>query len=95
MILLDTDIMIDILRDYPPAVQWMQSLGDENIALPGFVVMELIQGCETKRELTSLRKKLLPFNLPVCKLYSLIKKDRCKCLPFRRLHSAIQNGMGK
>lgn len=48
MILPDTDIMVDILRDYPPAVQWMQSLGDEAIALPGFVVMELIQGCQTK-----------------------------------------------
>lgn len=63
MILLDTDIMIDILRGYPPAVQWMQSLGDEDIALPRFVVMELIQGCETKRELTSLRKKLLPLKI--------------------------------
>lgn len=63
MILLDTDIMIDILRDYPPAVQWMQSLSDEAIALPGFVVMELIQGCETKRELANLRRKLLPFKI--------------------------------
>ena len=63
MILLDTDIMIDILRDYLPAVQWMQSLGDEAVALPGFVVMELIQGCETKRELTNLRKKLAQFQV--------------------------------
>jgi predicted nucleic acid-binding protein len=63
LILLDTDIMIDVLRNYPPAVHWMQSLSDEVIALPGFVVMELIQGCETKRELTKLRKKLLPFNI--------------------------------
>lgn len=55
--------MIDILRDYPPAVQWMQSLRDEAIALPGFVVMELIQGCEAKRDLTNLRKKLLPFKI--------------------------------
>ncbi len=63
MILLDTDIMVDILRDYPPAVQWMQSLGDEAIALPGFVVMELIQGCQTKMELTNIRKRLTPFQV--------------------------------
>jgi len=63
MILLDTDIMIDILRDYPPAVHWIQSIGDEAVALPGFVVMELIQGCQTKRELTSLRKRLSPFHV--------------------------------
>ena len=63
MILLDTDIMVDILRDYTPAVQWMQSLGDEAIALPGFVVMELIQGCQTKIELTNIRKRLAPFQV--------------------------------
>ncbi len=63
MILLDTDIMVDILRDYPPAVQWMQSLGDEAIALPGFVVMELIQGCQTKIELTNIRKRLAQFQV--------------------------------
>ncbi len=63
MILLDTDIMVDILRDYPPAVQWMQSLGDEAIALPGFVVMELIQGCQTKIELTNIRKRLTSFQI--------------------------------
>jgi len=50
MILLDTDIMIDLLRNYPPAVVWLRSLGDEEIALPGFVVMELIQGCRNKAE---------------------------------------------
>lgn len=63
MILLDTDIMVDILRDYPPAVQWMQSLGDEAIALPGFVVMELTQECQTKIELTNIRKRLAPFQV--------------------------------
>lgn len=63
MILIDTDIMIDILRGYPPAVQWLQSLGDEAIALPGFVVMELIQGCQTKIELTNIRKRLAPFQV--------------------------------
>lgn len=50
MILLDTDVMIDLLREYPPAVNWLNSIGGEEIILPGFVVMELIQGCENKRE---------------------------------------------
>lgn len=63
MILLDTDIMIDILRNYLHAVNWLQSIGDEVIALPGFVVMELIQGCQSKRELTNLRKRLAPFQV--------------------------------
>lgn len=55
MILLDTDIVIDLLRNYPPALAWLVSLDDEEIVLPGFVVMELIQGCRTKTEQEKVR----------------------------------------
>jgi len=55
MILFDTDIMIDLLRHYPPAVEWLDSLGSEEIILPGFVAMELIQGCRDKTELNELK----------------------------------------
>ncbi len=58
MILLDTDVMIDILRKYPPAVAWLQSRGDEDIFLLGFVVMELIQGCRNKEEQEKVEKEL-------------------------------------
>ncbi|NJO82269.1 MAG: type II toxin-antitoxin system VapC family toxin [Blastochloris sp.] len=50
MILLDTDIMIDVLRKYPPALAWLTSLGSTELMLPGIVVMELIQGCRNKAE---------------------------------------------
>ena len=51
MILLDSDVMIDLLRQYPPATQWFDALDeDEEVALPGYVVLELIQGCRNKRE---------------------------------------------
>jgi predicted nucleic acid-binding protein len=58
MVLLGTDVMIDILRGYPPALAWLRSLDDEVIALPGFVLMELIQGCKTKNEQQSLATEL-------------------------------------
>jgi predicted nucleic acid-binding protein len=58
MILLDTDVMIDLLRRYPPAVAWLESLGDEEIRLPGFVVMELLQGCRNKAEQEKLEETL-------------------------------------
>jgi len=61
MILIDTDVMIDILRDFPPARAWLQSLADREVALPGFVVMELLQGCRNKGELNRLKKFLDPF----------------------------------
>lgn len=50
MILVDTDVMVDLLREYLPAVAWLNSLGEEEIILPGFVVMELVQGCRNKAE---------------------------------------------
>jgi tRNA(fMet)-specific endonuclease VapC len=58
MVLLDTDVMIDILRGYPPALAWLRSLDDDVIALPGFVLMELIQGCQSKKEQQALSAEL-------------------------------------
>ena len=54
MILVDSDIIIDFLRKYPPAIEWLASLGDEELALPGYVVMELVQGCTNKDDLRKL-----------------------------------------
>jgi len=36
MLLLDIDIMIDVLRRYPPALAWLTSLGMQQLALPGY-----------------------------------------------------------
>ena len=63
MVLLDTDVMIDILRGYPPALAWLRSLDDEIIALPGFVLMELIQGCKTKKEQQTLSTELKAYKI--------------------------------
>jgi len=57
MVLLDSDVMIDLLRQSSPALAWLDTLGDEEIVLPGFVVMELIQGCNNKTELARLKKR--------------------------------------
>lgn len=61
MLLLDSDIMIDILRKYPPAMAWLASLNDEEIALPGFVVMELLQGCRNNAEQQKIEKTVAAF----------------------------------
>ena len=58
MILLDTDVMIDFLRQHPPAAAWLDSLGEEEIVLPGFVVMELLQGCRDKVEQEKVEREL-------------------------------------
>ena len=53
---LDTDIMIDMLRKFPPAMAWGQELEDAEVVLPGYVMMELIQGCHNKQERNRLQK---------------------------------------
>ena len=93
MLLLDTDVMIDLLRDYfgnvtfdfcrgrprclpcsgdhagsplhanltlpnyPSAIKWI-SANNEEIVLPGYVVMELVQGCKSKAEQERLERAL-------------------------------------
>jgi predicted nucleic acid-binding protein len=60
---LDTDVMVDILRGYPPAITWMSSLGEEEILLPGFVVMELIQGCRNRVQQRRLQRALAGYQI--------------------------------
>jgi predicted nucleic acid-binding protein len=43
--LLDTDVAIDLLRKNPNVRAWFVSLS-EPPAVPGFVAMELLQGCQ-------------------------------------------------
>jgi hypothetical protein len=58
MILLDTDVMVDILRGHEPAVNWLRAAAGQEVGLPGLVVMELVQGCQGAREQRKLEKRL-------------------------------------
>jgi len=60
MLLLDTDIMVDVLRRYAPAIAWLNSLSDQ-VAVPGYVAMELFQGCRNKSEQERVQKVLRDF----------------------------------
>ena len=63
MVFLDTDVMIDLLRQYTPAVAWLDSLGEEEVLLPGFVVMELIQGCRNRAEQDTVERELRAYGM--------------------------------
>ena len=58
MILVDTDVMVDIVRRHAPALAWLDSLGAERIGLPGLVAMELLQG-GPQQGITATDRKLL------------------------------------
>jgi hypothetical protein len=61
--LLDSDVMIDVLRGYPPALTWLSSVSTVAIGLPGLVAMELIVGCRNSAEQQALQSRLAGFSL--------------------------------
>ena len=62
MYLLDTDVLIDIQRQYAPALIWFGTLA-ELPTVPGLVVMELIQDAQNARQVRQALKLVAP--LPV------------------------------
>jgi predicted nucleic acid-binding protein len=63
MICVDTDVMIDILRRYTPAVAWLRSRGVEERAVPGLVAMELVQGCRNRTEQRRVERLMRPYRM--------------------------------
>ena len=63
MILLDTDVLVDVLRAYAPALAWLNQLDESVVGLPGFVALELIQGCRNRREQQRVEKTLAEYQL--------------------------------
>ena len=51
MILVDTDVLVDLARSYSPAVKWLKAIDSNSIVISGFSYMELIQGCKDIKEL--------------------------------------------
>src|SRR5438874_13648847 len=58
MILLDSDVGVDLLRGKPQAIAWLASLGRQRITVPGYVAMELIQGCHDGAALARTQREL-------------------------------------
>jgi predicted nucleic acid-binding protein len=87
MVVLDTDILIDVLRGHQPAIEWFSTLS-EIPSIPGFVVMELIQNAQNKQEVNQVFKLIAP--LPVI---WLTEADCTKALSdFSQYH--LSDGLG-
>lgn len=59
MELVDTDVLIHIQRGHPPAIAWFAGLVQVP-AVPGFVVMELIQDARNSSEVHQALKLVAP-----------------------------------
>jgi predicted nucleic acid-binding protein len=62
MLLLDTDVCVDIARGYPPALAWFDAL-PELPGLPGLVAMELMSGCRNRSDLNKVRRLIIRFRI--------------------------------
>ena len=62
MLVLDTDVLIDVQRGHPAALTWFTGL-TEVPSVPGFVVMELIQGAKDARQVREVVRLTAP--LPI------------------------------
>ncbi|MBU1107343.1 MAG: VapC toxin family PIN domain ribonuclease, partial [Candidatus Riflebacteria bacterium] len=64
MILVDTDVLVDIQRQYPPAILWLESLGLQTpLAISGFSLFELMAGAENRLQMQRIKKLFEPFPL--------------------------------
>ncbi|MCE7064168.1 type II toxin-antitoxin system VapC family toxin [Dyadobacter sp. CY326] len=61
MLLLDTNILIDYLRNKPHAIQFVDFTGKLNLAINTIVVLELYNGCLNKAEFAKIKKTLNGF----------------------------------
>jgi tRNA(fMet)-specific endonuclease VapC len=62
MLLVDTNILIDYLRDVNKAKAFIERYGKTNLAISTVIAMELYQGCLNRHEFATLRKELIGFN---------------------------------
>jgi predicted nucleic acid-binding protein len=61
MVLVDTDVLIECLRGSPVAKNWLTTLIDETVGIPGVVAMELLMGCRNQSELQQVQRFLSAF----------------------------------
>ena len=63
MLVVDSDVLVDVMRDYPPARRWLAVEAAEQLIVPGFAAMELVKGTRSKAEAEALVRFLGQFSL--------------------------------
>ena len=57
-LLLDTDVLIDVLREHHPALRWAEENGALRVGIPVVVRMEILQGARNLSELQAIAQQL-------------------------------------
>lgn len=61
ILMLDTNIVIDYLRQKPEVISFIDNYGKENLAISPIVTMEIYQGVLDKMDLDRTQKRLKGF----------------------------------
>ena len=61
--LLDTDVLVEVLRGRPAAISWLSSRPASAAGVPVIVWMELIQGARDQRERDKIINRLAPHSI--------------------------------
>jgi predicted nucleic acid-binding protein len=89
MIIIDTDIAIDVLRDFPAALGWLNSLpADESVVISGYTALELFAGSHNAAEQRSVVAMVNRFK---AKWPTVAARERAM-QDFRTLH--LSNAIG-
>lgn len=62
-ILFDTNVPVDLLRIYQPAINWKNTPGNQSIGISNIVYMEIVEGSPNKAKLKIALNFLLQFDL--------------------------------
>lgn len=87
MLVLDTDVLIDVQRGHAAALAWFASLTDLP-SVPGLVVMELIQGAQNTRQV----RDVLRLTAPLPKVWPTTADSQRALADFTAFH--LSHGLG-
>jgi len=62
-LLLDTDVLIEVLRGSPQAGRWLEGLGNQRIGISVLTRMEILQGARDRREQEALIAQLNDYHM--------------------------------
>lgn len=62
MIFVDSDVLVDVLRHHPAALQWFAGLS-EFPAVSGYAVLEVFQGCRNARDVRAVQTIVRPLQI--------------------------------
>ncbi|OLY64806.1 type II toxin-antitoxin system VapC family toxin [Leptospira santarosai] len=85
--LIDSDVLIDYLRGYEKAIDWLHSIS-EPISISGYSYFELVEGCRNTKDLQRLEKFISVFEV-----LWLEEKEIQHALSILKINK-FKNGMG-